>query len=370
MPFWRFQNCQNVRNRHMIPWRMSGTSNSLFSRESVVERRPLATFSIRGTPGEIGLAIGRRFRDKIQAAFEIHDRNCRREYRLSTGCLRTAIARASCAARRRFPSYLDEIAGIAEGAGLDFAEVFLLNYIELPAVECDEACSTVIVRSNGGILIGHNEDWNPRHNDVYLLHARYPGGDGFECLCYYGILPGMSCGINTHGIAHAVNYLRPSDCRFGVPRVFLTRALLDARSLIFADKLICRRGRGFGQAIHLARGNQYRGYELTAKRIGRLPTGLPNMHTNHYLLGRLKRFESADDLRSTHSRLVEGLAQIANACGKQLTPRFVRSLLSSEESAPFSIWRSGFHKEDHGATLATALIDTANRRFRVWRKPA
>jgi len=330
----------------------------------------LIEFDVTGFNYDIGLAIGRRFRREIRHYVRHNNKLLATNWTGRLGGLQEAIDGSLARSIRAFPRYVEELDGIAHGAGVPFRDIYALNYIELLEIDAPysrkaENCSTVVVPRNHHYLVGHNEDWTAGQNDVYVLRARYPTGGGFLCLAYFGYLPGMSAGVNTHGLFHAINYLSPRDRRIGIPRTFITRAILDAPDFRTAIHIARAHYRSFGQSINLFKGGRFVNIETSAKRMAlRRPRGV-FLHTNHYLHPDLIDMESPGHMQWTLTRYGIGRDFISRR--PKFGDREIRSLLGSRESAPFCFFCiPGDPRNDH-ATLATVLFDTRKRAMRVIR---
>ena len=158
--------------------------------------------------------------------------------------------------RTRYPDYVAELEGIAQGAGRPFEELLLVNlrgeYRELLQGLDDGGCSDCTLVTDEVALIGHNEDGSPafRH-DMYLVSARVEGKPGFTALSYPGFLCGNALGFNTEGICFTIDDVRPRNSRVGLGRHFVARSLLEARSLDDAIERVTVSGQagGFGYTI-------------------------------------------------------------------------------------------------------------------------
>jgi len=139
-----------------------------------------------------------------------------------------------------------------------FPDLFRLNLTELGTFA--EKCTDVIFPfedgKRRGILLAHNEDWDPCRNDVFILKARLPRIQ-YVILAYDGFLPGLSAGCNSAGLCHSVNYVKPKDFRVGLPRIFPARHLVTSPRLDDVLVFLKNSHRAFGQAIHLAQGSSY-----------------------------------------------------------------------------------------------------------------
>ena len=122
----------------------------------------------------------------------------------------------------RYPQYVDEMRGIAEGAVVEFDDVLALNTME--AVTTDALhltrCTSFAVyeqrTADGHVLAAHTEDWVPEdEDDVFVILAKPVDEPPFMAMTYGGLLPNV--GFNAHGIAAADRFglsLRP---RIGIP---------------------------------------------------------------------------------------------------------------------------------------------------------
>jgi isopenicillin-N N-acyltransferase-like protein len=138
-------------------------------------------------------------------------------------------------AQERYPQYVEELKGIAEGANVAFEDLAVLNAME--AVTTDalhlDRCTSMAVNgertADGHVLAAHSEDWVPEdESDVYIVHAIPDKEPPFLAMNYGGLLPNI--GVNIHGIAQLCDSVYPSDSRIGVPRLFVSRAVLAAAS--------------------------------------------------------------------------------------------------------------------------------------------
>lgn len=323
-----------------------------------MKRTPITILSLQGSPLEVAYQMGQRRRNLIEKRIhfwnerlsKIFQKQKGRLVSLETLFLREALSQAS--------DLVEEIAAMAEGAGVPFADLFRLNLTEIRAYA--EKCTTVISpvnhQSKKSVLLSHNEDWDPKRNDVFVLKVQTPTCS-YAVLAYDGYLPGLSCGINSYGLAHALNYLQPGDIRIGLPRIFLTRRIVTARSIQEAIGFARKYKRAFGQTIHLAQGGTYQGLELTAKKVNLWKPSLPAIHTNHYLTKNTgpvaKPSRSSLERYKTASHLLDESPQ---------------TILSDRSGFPYAIWRDADCKQDTAATVATVMIDTAKRELQVYRR--
>ncbi|MFO1519135.1 MAG: C45 family peptidase [bacterium] len=337
------------------------------------KRKPLETLSLRGDTLEIAHQLGHRRSSKIPERIDFWDRHLSGIYKGKKALLKKLERTFLKEAKRQTPAYLEEVAAMAEGARVKFCDLFRLNLTELSTFvdKCTDLIFAVKTPHGKRILICHNEDWDPERNDVFLLKAKLPGLT-YLTFAYDGYLPGLSAGMNSHGLCHSVNYLRPLDHRLGLPRIFVTRHLLTATGIDDCLRFIEKRKRAFGQAVHLAEGSRYLGLELTARKLILRSPPLPTVHTNHYLAESLKKTAPKPVLNSViRLKTSQRLLRKKIIRGKSITvseaKKIARRILSDRSTAPHGIWRALDLPRELSSTLATALVGTHSSVMEVFR---
>ena len=147
--------------------------------------------------------------------------------------------------------YLEEMRGIAEGAGLPFEAVLALNVRtevmfaakarQAAAAARPHECSSFAVlpeaSADGHTLVGQNWDWLLHCFDtVVVLEARQDEGPDFVTVVEAGLL--AKTGMSSSGIGLATNALVTDHDvgRPGVPYHVVLRAILDAETI--SDALV------------------------------------------------------------------------------------------------------------------------------------
>jgi isopenicillin-N N-acyltransferase-like protein len=143
------------------------------------------------------------------------------------------------------PFFVEEIAGLAEGAGISEAEAWLLQLrAEVAIVEHDEAgdeCTSFAIEpsatSDGVGLVGQNADLPPFYRDIAVVaEMRFDDIPSILMLLPAGQLSYL--GINDAGMGVSANFLTCDGWRVGVPRYFYSRLVLTQRSVDEAATLI------------------------------------------------------------------------------------------------------------------------------------
>ena len=239
----------------------------------------LAFLEVSGAPRDVGAALG-RFGRRI-----VH------EHLKHTCAWATVVAhrgddhlRAMAAAvEARFPRHFAELAGLAEGLELSFDEVFAWNCRGDIEAATPDGCTTVQIAGRRRI-VAHNEDGDPGlRGHCAIVHAAPIGGIAFTAFAYPGSLPGHAFAANDAGLVQTVNNIRALEIGDGLPRMVLTRALLDCRTLDEAVTLL--RGTPRAGAFHLtlAKTGDRRllGVEFTGRACSVREITAPGAHANH-----------------------------------------------------------------------------------------
>ena len=111
----------------------------------------------------------------------------------------------------RLPWVLDELEGVAEGAGVDPFAVFAASVVELEsgAASAPGRCTDLVampeVTTHGHLLVAHNNDYSAEsERDYVAIEWRVPG----EPVCFtLGLGPWLAVGWNEAGLSVTANAL-------------------------------------------------------------------------------------------------------------------------------------------------------------------
>jgi isopenicillin-N N-acyltransferase-like protein len=282
-------------------------------------------------------------------------------------------------AEENTPQYVEELRGIADGAQLDFNDVLVLNCVEAITEDalhtgCTSLAAAPEVTADGSLLVGHNEDWLPDDLDtVYLVHARPDNEPAYLAITYGGLLPNI--GFNEHGIAQCCDSVYPNDVRIGVPRLFVSRAVLAACTLSEAIRaaLNRRRAAGYNHLIVHVSGEMYN-VEVSAEDFDVI-YGLEGMlaHTNNYLSRRMRTIEKdSEELIASRVRYNRATRLMRSQRGK-LSLKSFQGILSDHVNFPSSICSHVDEIDpplERQQTIASLLIDLTSRTMYIaWGPP-
>jgi isopenicillin-N N-acyltransferase-like protein len=189
-----------------------------------------------------------------------------------------------------YPDLVEEIAGIAEGAGQEVEMMLAVNArTELLGGEAE--CSMVGVlpeRTGGPTLLAQNWDWHPPLAGACVLwEVIGPDGRWFTTVTEAGML--AKVGLNDRGLGVCLNRLRSSidGGVDGVPVHVLLRLLLErCDDLPQASRLLNDARASASSCISVADGGQasMRAFEVSPRGVAEvLPEAGVLLHTNHFL---------------------------------------------------------------------------------------
>ena len=129
---------------------------------------------------------------------------------------------------------VDELDGVAEGAGADPLAVFAASIEELESGGSSEGRCTDMVAcapatADGHLWVAHNNDLAPELEDELVAIEWHVPGD--PVVLTFGIGPWISVGFNSAGLALTGNELSPNDNRIGIPRLLQVRDVVRRPTL-------------------------------------------------------------------------------------------------------------------------------------------
>jgi isopenicillin-N N-acyltransferase-like protein len=282
-------------------------------------------------------------------------------------------------AEERYPQYVDELRGMAEGANVPFDDLVVLNVMEAVTMDALHLtrCTSFAVNeqhtADGHVLAAHNEDWVPEdEGDVMVISARPEKEPPFLAMSYGGLLPNV--GFNAYGIAQLIDSVYPSDSRIGIPRLVVARAVLASRRISGAigRALVSRRAAGYNHLLVHESGEMY-SIEVSARKFEILYGSDGYMvHTNHYLDPQMKQVEKdPEELLSSRVRYFRASRLIRQS--EKHTIESLQAIQKDHVNIPNSICNhaiEGLDPLDREKTINAMVIDlTAQKMHIAWGNP-
>jgi hypothetical protein len=319
-----------------------------------VQTQDLHVVELAGTARERGRIYGESERSRIASVLGRWTAHLEHLYKAPAATYLAEFLAATDfipAIRRETPHLLDEIEGIAEGAGVDAGTVLALNLMDeewwfgkrrevTARGDAREHCSALGVAGQPGLptYLAQNMDiasWTDEHQ--VLLRIRYPESD-LECLVF--TFAGMLalCGMNRAGLGVCCNTLSQlAPSAEGLPVVFVVRGILERESFEEATGFVRRIRHASGQNYVIGSPTRVASLECSAGKVVPYVPGLDAnrvWHTNHPFVN--------DDLANEGVAVRTGASsnsEVRYAClthrigapGARITPELIKATLRSHD---------------------------------------
>ncbi len=270
------------------------------------------------------------------------------------------------------PDLLEEMRGIADGAGCDLEDVLLINArSELMGTmdECTALAAGPAMTAAEDVLLGQNWDWYTAvEAEPVLLRIRQPGRPEILTLCEAGQVGKI--GMNGAGLGVCLNFLSHAHRGQGVPIHVILRQMLGKAHLGAAIRAAYGVPRGGAANVLLAHAaGEILDLELTATDADFLygDDGWL-VHTNHFESPRLRSGDTGlTTSMSTLARAARARRLLAGARGEVTTEAF-QAILRDHTYGAYAICRHaepGEPKLEQTETRASVIMDLAARTMHV-----
>lgn len=315
----------------------------------------LCVVDAAGSPRELGRAHGEQMRSTIAEAMGRWSEVIERQTHLPLDLYLAGFASATdfrSAIDRWTPQVVDEVIGLAEGAGQDYGRMLAYQLMDeewahrvdvmRSRAQSVESCTAFgVARTDGTALLAQNMDL-PSHYDgsQILLRLRPDGGPAVMLFTPAGMIG--TTGLNERGVGVCVNaivQLRHSDR--GLPVSCVLRAMLACETLDDAVRILTTAPHATGQNYVVGGPEGVKDFEASPGQVRSVgASGAHVMHTNHPLAN--------DDLdpgvapnvdSTTHARLARLRQQLSEIGADVIAAAAERAL--SDRVAPICVSRGG-----------------------------
>ncbi len=330
----------------------------------------IPVIEVKGGPRERGRQQGEGARPQIHNALTLYKEILPEEMDMTWELGKCEARKFLPYAEETFAWAVEELRGIAEGAGVSFEDVWTLNCYEslIHAQQEMWGCTSLAVRgehtADGHILMAHNEDWSSADREnVYLVRAQPDTGPAFIAMTYGPLL--INIGLNARGIGVAIDSVYPSDLRIGVPRIVSSRAVLNSRTIGEAIRACVPKWRAGGYNYLLADSNGELYSVETSATTHDVLYGEEGwlVHTNHLLTPKMRALEQPGSYSSSTVRYHRARRLLKGQLGR-VSVESLQALLRDHVNYPDSIC---LHEDaddppaDRGMTIVSLVMDLTER---------
>ncbi|SDE22287.1 isopenicillin-N N-acyltransferase like protein [Variovorax sp. CF079] len=355
---------------------------------------------VSGTPHARGVQHGRAVPERVARSIALYKSQLGKRG-VDEATLRRLAQSMAQVIEAYDATYLEELRGIAEGAGATLEDVITINCrtemmfghadlqqsLEAPAKAPsseDGDCTGLLVlpgrSATGRLMHAHNWDWREECVDTgIVLRIRREEGPDILSFTEAGAL--ARHGFNANGVSLTGNSLS-SDEDFrkgaGVPLVLLRRRVLEAANLAQAMRAIWDSRRYCANNMILAQAGAGDGAGMSLETSpGEIFWVMPEddllVHTNHWLCP-AARVKLRDPYMGERVDSLYRQDRVENALRRVSGPicwDHVKAILADEFGKPDGVLRSPKPASfaSISATVATTLIDAGNKTMWIARKP-
>ncbi|MCX6622217.1 MAG: C45 family autoproteolytic acyltransferase/hydrolase [Acidobacteria bacterium] len=242
--------------------------------------------------------------------------------------------------------YMDEVTGLAEGAGIPFGEAMLCQVRAEAARMVDGACTAFALRGtatrDGRPLAGQNQDVEAEYAEVAIvLKVKPSGGRPRAVMLTWAGQLGYA-GMNEHGVAQFANSLYNFAWWEGVPHYPMKRLMLEQRSVAGCLALLrAHRLCSAGNIVLCDGSGEIADVEVRPEGGAVYEDLHPDarLHTNHYLTGEFAKYE--DGFLPDSCPRLDRVRQLVKAHWGEWTVDRLKGLLADHEGSPAGICRHG-----------------------------
>lgn len=218
--------------------------------------QPCPFVDVSGSPYERGRQHGAAVPGRVKRSIELYGGQLG-ELGYDAAAKSALIAEFACEIEAFGAHYIEEMRGIADGAGVPLEDIVMVNArTEVIAKakllkhtpiaeteELDDGCTGAVIlpeRSASGALIhGQNWDWKAECAETAIV-LRVRRQDGPDILTFVEAGGLARCGMNEAGICITANYLESERdfTQAGVPLALIRRKVLEQEHLAYAIKAV------------------------------------------------------------------------------------------------------------------------------------
>jgi isopenicillin-N N-acyltransferase-like protein len=338
--------------------------------------QPFPFVSICGSPHERGVQYGQAVPDRIRRSVALYGGTLD-ELGLETAQKTRLIGGFADQIAAFGAHYLEEMKGIAAGAGVSLDDIILINArtevvsqarreTNKPEAEDDavDGCTGAVIlpeRSASGRLIhGQNWDWRAECAETAIV-LRVEREDGPDFLTFVEAGGLARCGLNEAGIAITANYIE-SDRDYqknGVPLVLIRRKVLEQKHFAMALRVVAATPKTCSNNMMVSSAEGYAvNFECAPDEVFPIyPADGLLVHANHWVspvaLSKLKDAGLLGDSFYRDKRVEKLLS------ARKLTPDDLKAAFFDDFAAPFAVCRPVLPNSagDLSATVAMIVMD-------------
>ncbi|KAJ9493631.1 hypothetical protein LTR99_000222 [Exophiala xenobiotica] len=238
-----------------------------------------------GSPYEIGQQHGQNAKTEVHGSIAFYEAFFKERTQLSWSQVRDVARAFSPLLESTYPQYLEEMKGVADGAGTDLDSIIALNVrTEIAYGMLSDGCTAFTWKTSDESFIGQNWDWRIEQTpNIVSLSIEQPPKPTIKMMTEGGIIGKI--GLNSAGVGVTLNAIAAPGVSYNKLPVHLAlRTVLDSSSREEAANALRKVGVAAAGHITIADASTGAiGFECSALDIVEMPMDQRGIctHSNH-----------------------------------------------------------------------------------------
>ncbi|MFJ5772148.1 C45 family autoproteolytic acyltransferase/hydolase [Psychrobacillus sp. NPDC093180] len=302
----------------------------------------MKTIELHGTSFNIGLEHGVQGKKEVHRSLETYEELFKGYASLSWQEAKEKALLHLDAIEAYRPNYLEEMEGIARGAGVEFEDILTLNTrSEIALTNSPDGCTSLAITEprSSKTWLAQNWDWKGEQTDSLLfLKIKQGNKPNIEMVTEGGIIGKIGC--NDAGVGVCLNALMTRTCEPKVPIHLGLRAILD--SFTFDEALSAVSHNQMASPAHFliaSREKKIVSVEVSPIYTAQIkPENGVLIHTNHICAPAMQKVVADKPLDDSYHRL-KAIDRLITSLSGDVWASDIFSLLADHDNYPDSICR-------------------------------
>ncbi|KAK0336347.1 hypothetical protein LTS16_015207 [Friedmanniomyces endolithicus] len=314
-----------------------------------------------GTPYEIGLKHGREAKLEISRSIAFYASLFEETAKMDWPKVQDLAMTFEPVMRRKWPAYLEEIGGIAEGAGVSLSDVIAINVrTEIAFGMFSDGCTALGWKTRDGSFLAQNWDWmEAQKENLIILTIEQQNKPTIKMVTEAGLIGKI--GLNSAGVGVCLNAIKVKGmdptripCHLGL------RMVLESESRDEAVRQLEKYGVASSCHMLVADGSGSIGLEWSSVELQKVKMNGKKQvfHSNHYLAEHVG-VEDSKWLEDSTFRVTR-IEELCKDLKDPPTTETLFELFKDEEKYPGAICRAQVGPSG-SASLFNIIMDLQHR---------
>ncbi|KAJ9606917.1 hypothetical protein H2200_008928 [Cladophialophora chaetospira] len=329
---------------------------------------PIKHIQCSGTPYEIGYQHGQGAKTEVHGSVAFYGAFFKQRTKLGWPEVREVAKQFMPFIESSYPEYIEEMQGVADGAGLDLESIVALNVrTEIAYGMLSDGCTALSWKTTDASFLAQNWDWNFEQTpNIICLSIDQAPKPKIHMMSEGGIIGKI--GLNSAGVGVTLNAIQAPGVSYDkLPCHLALRTVLNSKSRDAAADAL--RKTGVASACHITIADASTGgigFECTALDIVEMPLEtdgqLRGSHTHSNHLVKKHKVEGTLFLNDSPFRL-NRIQELMRDVGKPSLGE-ISEMLKDDKNYPTSINRAVGEKST-SQTLFSIVMDLKQRFAKV-----